>query len=471
MWTGSETLATIDQSLRTLRGQLREVDQQVQTASKQLVELRQTTAQRYRDLAQVRLDRLMSGEIAAALDDADRRVAALLEARDQELSELERSLADNQRHQDELEAQRESQRRQVDEALQALDAAQAKTQQRLEADHAYREQLETARQADAVAREAEAKTEQAEADRAAKGAPYEADPLFMYLWRRGYGTSTYRATPHIRFLDGWVARLCGYHKARPNYWMLLEIPVRLRDHARRLREHAASLLEPVKQQEQQAAEANGVPKLAAALQSAQQTLADLDARIKELEETYRQLAQERAAYATGKDKNLRECLEALADQLERDPLRALRRHAEATPSPKDDVIVEELSDLDAQKVQLNEALQRYQQVYDRHLDRVKELEEVRRKFKANDYDDYGSVFANDALILAMLNEFLRGMAGAGDLWGTVRGNHRRRRTQSSPTFGSGGIGIPRGGWSAPRAPSAGSRGGIAGGGFRTTGGF
>jgi len=471
MWTGSETLATIDQSLRTLRGQLREVDQQVQTASKQLVELRKTTAQRYRDLAQVRLDRLLSGEIAAALDDADRRVAALLEARDQELNELERRLADNQRMEDELEAQRESQRRQVDQALQTLDAAQAKTQQRLEADPSYRDQLEIAHQADAVAREAEAKTEQAEADRAAKGAPYEADPLFMYLWRRGYGTSAYRATPLIRFLDGSVARLCDYHKARPNYWMLLEIPVRLREHARRLRENAVSLLEPVKQQEQKAAEDDGVPKLAAALKSAQQTLADLDARIKKLEDAYRHLSQERAAYATGKDKNLRECLEALAGQLERDPLRALRRHAEATPSPKDDVIVEELADLDAQKVELNEALQRYQQVYDRHLDRVKELEEVRRKFKANDYDDYGSVFANDALIMAMLNEFLRGMAGAGDLWGTVRGNHRRRRTQSSPTFGSGGIGIPRGGWSAPRAPSGGSRGGIGGGGFRTTGGF
>src|ERR687897_511287 len=102
MWTGAETLATMDQSLRTLRGQLREVDQQVQTASKQLVEVRQTTAQRYRDLAQIRLDRLLSGEIGAALDDADRRVAALLEAREQELSELEQRLADNQRLQDEL---------------------------------------------------------------------------------------------------------------------------------------------------------------------------------------------------------------------------------------------------------------------------------------------------------------------------------------------------------------------------------
>jgi hypothetical protein len=85
----------------------------------------------------------------------------------------------------------------------------------------------------------------------------------------------------------------------------------------------------------------------------------------------------------------------------------------------------------------------------------------------------------------MLNQFLRGMTGAGDFWGTVRGNHRRRRGASDPTFGSGGFRLPTGGrWQAPTGTwggasggggfgggGFGTRGGFGGGGFKTTGGF
>ena len=53
----------------------------------------------------------------------------------------------------------------------------------------------------------------------------------MYLWNRGFGTSRYRAWPLMRALDGRVAHLVRFHEARPNYAMLLEIPIRLREHA------------------------------------------------------------------------------------------------------------------------------------------------------------------------------------------------------------------------------------------------
>ncbi len=480
MVTGPETLATIDQSLQRLRQQLEEADGQLQTASKRLMQLQQTATQRFRELAKLRLDRLLSGQVANALDDVDRRIEVALAAREQELAELERQIAESQRLQTQLEHDREAQRQRVNEAIHALDTAQAKTQQRLDADPAYRAKLEKTRQADAIAGEAEAKTQQAEADRAAKGAPYEADPLFMYLWRRGYGTSAYRANPLSRFLDGWVARLCNYHDARPNYYMLLEIPLRLREHARQVRENADERLKPLRQQEQAAAEADGIPQLAEAAQKEQQSLAELDARIKEAEQSYRQLAEQRAAYVAGKDENFRQCLESMALELQREPLLSLRRHAAATPTPKDDLIVQELGNFDFQKTEFAQSLERHQQVYDRHLARMKELEDVRHRFKQHDYDDYGSLFTNEDDILAMLNEFLRGLASGDDVWGVLRGNHRRRM-ESDPTFGSGGIRIelPGGGFEFPRGgfPIPFPRGGFElpipiprGGGFEFPGG-
>lgn len=82
---------------------------------------------------------------------------------------------------------------------------------------------------------AENKAAQAETDMVQKRLPYEADPLFMYLWRRKLGTPEYRAKGLARYLDRKVARLIEFDGARRNYTVLIELPVRLREHAERLR--------------------------------------------------------------------------------------------------------------------------------------------------------------------------------------------------------------------------------------------
>ena len=87
---------------------------------------------------------------------------------------------------------------------------------------------------------AEAKAAQAERDLQEKRQPYESDPLFMYLWRRKFGTPEYRATGLVRFLDRKVARLIEFDEARRNYAVLIELPARLREHADRLRAGLAS---------------------------------------------------------------------------------------------------------------------------------------------------------------------------------------------------------------------------------------
>ncbi|HRD77001.1 MAG TPA: hypothetical protein PK264_13900, partial [Hyphomicrobiaceae bacterium] len=61
--------------------------------------------------------------------------------------------------------------------------------------------------------------------------PYDEDPLFAYLWGRGYLTPRYHAGNVARMMDGLVAEFIGYSNARPNYVMLSEIPVRLGAHA------------------------------------------------------------------------------------------------------------------------------------------------------------------------------------------------------------------------------------------------
>ncbi len=88
---------------------------------------------------------------------------------------------------------------------------------------------------EAMAARAEAQAQAAEAEREEKRGPYEADPLFLYLWRSGYGTPAYRGSGFVRRMDRWVSRLIDFEAARANYHALTTLPDRLHAHAARLR--------------------------------------------------------------------------------------------------------------------------------------------------------------------------------------------------------------------------------------------
>src|SRR5687767_3576850 len=128
MWSGRETLASIDQALHQVRGQTQELDAEIQRASTRLVELRQAEAERYKQLAQLRLGQLVSGEIMAGFADADHRVGDFLKQREHSLQALQQQIEEVQTRQHRLEAEREPQRQRVAEASEQLDRAEATTQ-------------------------------------------------------------------------------------------------------------------------------------------------------------------------------------------------------------------------------------------------------------------------------------------------------------------------------------------------------
>ncbi len=479
MWTGQQTLESIDQALSQLRRQAQELDTQVQRSSTELVALRQREGERFRRLAEVRLDQLTHGNVVSGLDDADLRVKEILIERTEALADLQTQIERCEQRQTELEQSREGQRKQVAEAAERLDRAEAATQARLRDDDSYRAQLDKTGAAEAVAARAEEKTQQAEQDRIEKGKPYEQDPLFNYLWKRGFGTARYSANPLTRYLDQWVARLCNYYDARPNYAMLLEIPTRLGEHATRLRQTADAELQVLRAMEERAAADDGIPALREALSQAEEAMDRLDEQIREQENSYHELMGQRSVFAAGEDEYSRRSIDTLVMEFQRDNLPSLLQQAQATSTHEDDVLVRELMDVEAEQGEITRALDKHRAMHERALDRLKELEEVRYRFKRQRYDDVHSTFSNGDLLALILGEFLRGVATSGDLWGTIRRNQRYRRIESDPTFGSGGIGgMGRGTWHFPmpggRGWGGGSRrGGFGGrgGGFRTGGGF
>lgn len=174
-------------------------------------------------LAQVRLAELEAQRVLEGLDGADRQALALLEQRAQAAGDLDRGIEASEAEQARLEEQRVAAGNALDEARLARERKIAEVREVFEATEAWSFQASRTETTTSQAAHAEAKAAQAEQDRIEKGRPYEEGRLFSYLWKRRYRTAEYRGRGLFRFLDGWVARLCHYDRARRDYAMLLEM--------------------------------------------------------------------------------------------------------------------------------------------------------------------------------------------------------------------------------------------------------
>jgi hypothetical protein len=474
MISGRDALAAIDDSLRQERSSIDTAEAHITGLGKQLLALQESRLDDYRDLARLRVDMIAAGNVISSIDGLGRQVRAALQARESARAELDARIAAVQDERARLEAERERQRQVLEEAAEALDVAEAATQARLDADAEYRAQEERTREAQRIAGHAEDKAVQSEQEKDEKGQSYRDDPLFMYLWERGYGTPQYRAWPVARWLDGNVARLIRFEDARANYARLQEIPLRLREHAERKKRDAEEAFTVLRGLDEKAREQDGVVALEETRDGEQTALEAIDTRIEDNDERHEQLLERREAFAAGEDEHYRKAVEYVASELRRDEIQDLRSDALATPLPDDDLIVNRMFEREQKAQQLEVSLNELKKVLRQQHHKLRELESLRTDFRRRRYDQPGYGFSDGALIGAMLGSFLNGMLDRDGLWRVLEQQQRYRPRRTNPNFGSGGFG--RGTvWGGRRGGFGGGLGGGfgrgSGGGFRTGGGF
>jgi hypothetical protein len=471
--TGGDVLGMIERMLDGTRRELEAVATRLERSTAELEKQRQAELGVLSVLARIRLREIESGELADSLDETGKRVKDLLAKRGDAQAAVGVDLAAAQDALAKLEQERAAQHAVVDAAERDVGAAEAVAQKALAADAAYGAQLDKAHASDRVAVTADEKAQAAHTDRTDKGKPYETDPLFTYLWSRGYGTSRYRAGPLTRMLDGWVARVDEFEPLRQNYWMLNELPARFDEHAKRMRALADEDVAAVRALETTAAAAAGVPERRRTLAAAADALAAQDKKIADQEAAVRALVDKRAGFAAGQDDISRECTRLLSDTLRGEQMRTLREHASRTPTPEDDAAVDQLTVIRTEMPRLQDEAKRYRALHDAHSDRTEKLEEIRKRFKEHRFDAVSSEFVNGALIGALLGQLLSGTLGVPDIWDALTKQQRYRNLGVDPGFGSGRF--PRfpgpGPWGGGGGGSGSQGGGFGGGGFGSGGGF
>jgi len=451
--SGPEALRSLEEAVRDIRREEDEIAKRLARSGERVSKVREAEAKLFQQLAVLRLDPAIGAQIEGTLGQAELRARELLKAHAAEIAKTEARLKALDAELAALSDERAAAMAQIDTNQSELKALSAKIATAIAKDPDYEGRRRQAQELRQVAEESLRKTQQAEADRDLKGRPYRDDRLFMYLWERGYGTRTYKANTLEQTLDGWVARLIGFAKARPNFVMLNEIPLRLREHAERQGKLAEEAEASVDQLETQAIDAAGGKPVRDALATAQARVEAIDEKIVELEDTRDEGAKALRDLAQGRDPAFETAVNGLADSLGREDIRTLLADARRTQTGQDDTIV---AQIDAARARLREEEEETRD----HKDRLKilatrrrELEDIEWEFKKQRYDDPRSVFKEDRLVGDTLNDFLRGAITAAAYWEQWR---RSQNWKPGTTDWGGGVGLPRGGRSnAPWAEGGG----------------
>jgi hypothetical protein len=483
MISGSDAFASIERAMQQVRSDEDKLSGVMASIAEQAARMRATMSEDYKQLARIKLDTLVSQPITASLDQAEARALALIEEGKRAAEELQRKRTAANEALENARAEKTAAAWQAEQAGDAVDTLRAATEARLKSDAGWQGQAKILETQEAIADEADKKADQAEADLAAKRQPFESDEVFLYLWKRGYGTSAYQAGGLVRMIDGWVARIVDYQKFRPNFAMLQEIPVRLRAHARAKEQDVTAERTRLEAIERTALVADGVEPLEKVLAAAQGRLAAADKAVDGAQEQLKQLdAQYTSQFSAGKNAAYDKAVDVLADSLARDDLRSLYREALATPGPEDERVVAHLMEQEKKLKDADEELARTRETIRELARRRAELQSARDDARAKGYDQPYAGFGNEGVISQVIADIARGVLRSSDLGRVLNDGFQRRQSRSPGGFGGG---WPYNDWGSPGGFGGGSSGGgirirrfpssggsrSSGGGFRTGGSF
>jgi hypothetical protein len=436
MWTGRETLSSIESAIGQLYREESQLDGSLKSAVAETERLRKERAEALRELARVKLDEMAAGRLTTNLDAGERRAVQILddyrlrissvtERRERLLKELESA-----------QAGRDAAAKLVEDALAAVEAVRAEVEGKVQALANWREAKAESDAANGIAGEAEKKAANAEAELGAKKQPYDDDPLFVYLWKRGFGTSRYEAGNFARYMDRMVADFIGFGNVRPNYAALVEIPLRLREHATAKRAAAEDRLAGLSGIERRAMVEAGIESKERALAEARHRLAAADTTLDEKHELLRKLDTERnGLLAAGSNPTYEEALSAITSADAKDQVATLYLEARRTPTTADDAIVRNLERLEQQIPKADSEVAGLRRTAQDLAKRRIEIERVRDRFRGAGYDHPHGTFGNDNAIADALRRMLAGSIGGQILWDILQGGYTTRGPAGRPDFG------------------------------------
>lgn len=458
MISGQQALGFIERAAGAIRGQENDLDVALQQAASNATRLRAERVEAFKQLASVRLDALNAEQITADLDAAERRALDIVAQAERETARIASERARLEAERDAAAEARHARADDLAAALRALEDLQASVEPAVRAQPDWIARNEAMERATTIAAEAAKKARTAEDDLAVKRTPYEADPLFMYLWRNGFGTPRYASGPLVRFIDRKVAGLARFDEARPNYAMLNEIPLRLRAHAERCAQDVEAARQARVDIEVAALRAAGGAQLEAAVETARKAAAQADQALMAAEAALAALDVRRGEFnKTRAEAAYDDAVEILSKADAQESVAELRREARATRTSADDDLVVRIERIDGEIARADEELAQLRRKAAEVAARRAEVERERDSFRRRGWDNPWGQVRNDNMLTEVLGQIVKGAIQGAVLGSVLRDGYEERRPRADSDFGgSGGFNFP---WPGGGSDSGGSDGG------------
>lgn len=494
--TGRDALHRLDTLTANAREEFDASARAAEGHSRRRTELVRLKSEAYRELAKMRLD-VIKASADDTLSAAEKEAERLLAEHEKFLATIDGDVAQAEAALKDAEAKRRAGEADVDAALAAYETLTETVEKDVQADPGYLALKQAYEESKSVALRAEQKLELARTDRAEKGKPYEADPLFSYLWQRKYLTPEYNKGGLSRMLDGWVAKLCRYEEAQMNFARLTELPDRIGEHLANMRLEEAEAQAAIERFEAQQLENRGANKLAGDLVQAREKLKALDAELSVAEGRHSGLREQQERAASGDAGPQEQARRVIEEGLEKASFPDLKVLAAETTTPDDDRIVDALIRLRTEELQMEVNWRNVEALPARRRAGADTLEGVRRRFKAAGFDSPYVMILRGAFEAA-LEAYGKGPAPDGEaLWRAIQATIRQAPRDDDDYFGGRkrgrNIGVGEvvagvilgevikqatrggrwggGGWGGGSSGGGGRSGGFGGGGFKSGGGF
>lgn len=457
MRTGRQTLAQIEDAIGKLHQEEVRLDGAAQSSLTRQELLQRDRIAALKELARVKLGEMAAGRLVDNLDAAEQRALQIIADRKYRLETSAERRAVAVKEAEMAEAERHTAGAAVEEALTAVEAVRGRAEEAVRQTLDWQSAKTTFDGIAGIAAEADKKATLSETELGAKKMPYDEDPLFLYLWKRNFGTQTYTAGNVTRLMDRTVADFIGFSGARANYAMLIEIPARLREHASKQRALSVQAHGALSALERQAMVAAGIEtkerNLAAArhkLASAEQTLDAKRGQLVALDK------ERETLMAAGGDAAYQEAIGTISAGDAQDDIATLYREARRTKTLADETLVRRIEQIDVDLAAAAKEASELRRTVNEVARRRLEVEGTRDRFRSAGYDHPHATFGNDIDIGRVLSTILEGAVRSGILWDVIRGGFGTRPPRGQPGFGGSSFPFP---FPLPGGGDRGPRGG------------
>lgn len=262
-----------------------------------------------------------------------------------------------------------------------------------------------------------------------KLAAFNADPLFVYLAARRYGTDAYQPG-WFKKGDDWLARVTGYAVNAQSYRILSILPEKLKaaglSRVETYKAKTAQREALIKAVESK----HGVPAARQMLKVAESTKDTRLDQLKANQAAQNAMLAEKRSIDSGKDPFLQRAKEELKAFFGSQDVATLRRRAAATATTKDDVLVDALeraeNTINMQRREAKSLISQRAGI-ETKLQRAKAAE---ARFAREDYDSSRARFNSGLDVDSLMLGYLAGRTSESSMFSTFSSNHSTYREPS-----------------------------------------